>query len=92
MAPNFAPSQHDLIHDMIVDEKLKTRQMADVAECSERSIKAIRLTFIISGPQKLLQLVAESLGLLRRPCLKLYVNISSRSLSYMYLEEMAVFL
>jgi hypothetical protein len=24
MAPNLAPSQHDLIHDMIVDEKLRT--------------------------------------------------------------------
>ncbi len=40
MAPNLASSQHDLIHDMIVDKKLKTRQMTNVAECSERSIKA----------------------------------------------------
>jgi hypothetical protein len=40
MAPNLAFSQHDLIHGMIVDKKLKSRQMADVAECSERPIKA----------------------------------------------------
>jgi transposase len=41
MAPNLAPSQHDLIHDMILDNTLKTREMANIAECSERSIKAI---------------------------------------------------
>jgi transposase len=52
MAPNLASSQHDLIHDMIVDEKLKTRQMADVAECSERSIKAIRSNLHYFGTTK----------------------------------------
>lgn len=31
MAPNLAPSQHDLIHDMILDQKLTTREMADAA-------------------------------------------------------------
>jgi hypothetical protein len=39
-APNLAPSQHNLNHDMIVGEKLKNRQMADNAKCTER--KAIR--------------------------------------------------
>ena len=52
MAPNLAPSQHNLIHDMIIDEKLKTRQMADVAECSERSIKAIRSNLHYFGTTK----------------------------------------
>jgi transposase len=52
MAPNLAPSRHDLIHDMIVDEKLKTRQMADVAKCSERSIKAIRSNLHYFGTTK----------------------------------------
>jgi hypothetical protein len=42
MAPNLASSQHDLIHDMIVDKKLNTGQIADLAECSECLIKAIR--------------------------------------------------
>lgn len=42
MAPNLAPSQHDLIRDMILDQILTTREMADAAGCSERSIKAIR--------------------------------------------------
>jgi hypothetical protein len=35
MAPNLAPSQHDPIHDMILDKKLKTHVMADIAECRE---------------------------------------------------------
>jgi hypothetical protein len=42
MAPNLAPSQHDLIRAMILDKKLKAREIASVAECSECSIKAIR--------------------------------------------------
>ena len=42
MAPNLASSQHDLIQDMILDKKLKTWQMTNVTECSERLIKAIR--------------------------------------------------
>jgi hypothetical protein len=29
MAPNLAPSQHDLIRDMILHQKLTTREMAD---------------------------------------------------------------
>jgi hypothetical protein len=41
MAQNLAPSQHDLIQDMILDNKLKAYEMANIAECSERSIKAI---------------------------------------------------
>jgi hypothetical protein len=52
MALNLAPSKHDLIHDMIVDEKLKTRQIASVAECSERSIKAIRSNLHYFGTTK----------------------------------------
>lgn len=52
MAPNLASTQHDLIHDMIVDKKLKTRQMADVTECSERSIKAIRSNLHYFGTTK----------------------------------------
>jgi len=36
-APNLALSQRNVIYDMIVSEKLKNRQMADNAECSERN-------------------------------------------------------
>jgi transposase len=42
MAPNLAPAQHDLIYDMVLDRKMKVRAMANAAECSERSIMAIR--------------------------------------------------
>src|SRR5580658_5709109 len=42
MAPNLAASQHELIRDMIVSKSLKTDQMADIAGCSPRSVKAIR--------------------------------------------------
>jgi len=42
MAPNLAASQHDMIRDMIMSKSLKTDQMADVAGCSPRSVKAIR--------------------------------------------------
>lgn len=43
MALNLAFSQHDLIHDIIVNKKLKSHQMGEVAKCSERLIKVMRL-------------------------------------------------
>jgi len=91
MAPNLASSQHGLIQDMIIDKKLKTRQMANVVECSERSIKAIRSNIHYyrttktppngSGrPRSITPLILEALcdHLLKKPEL--------------YLEEMEVFL
>jgi hypothetical protein len=91
MAPNLASSQHDLIHNIIVDKKLKTRQMANVAKCSKRSIKAIRSNPYYFGttkaplnsgrrPRSITPLTLEALceHLLKKPEL--------------YLEEMAVFL
>lgn len=42
MAPNLAVSQHDPIRDMILSRSLTTPQMANVAGCSERSIRHIR--------------------------------------------------
>jgi transposase len=42
MAPNLAALQHGLIRDIISAETLTTTQMAAVAGCSKRSIKAIR--------------------------------------------------
>jgi hypothetical protein len=52
MAPNLAPSQHDPIRAIILDKMLKTREMANVAECSERSIKAIRSNLYYFGTTK----------------------------------------
>ncbi|RYN15552.1 hypothetical protein AA0115_g12996 [Alternaria tenuissima] len=52
MAPNLAASQHDLIRDMILDNSLTTPQMADVAGCSERSIRHIRSNLRCFGTTK----------------------------------------
>lgn len=52
MAPNLAPSKHDLIRAMILDKKLKTPEMANVAECSERSIKTVRSNIHYFGTTK----------------------------------------
>lgn len=91
MAPNLAHSQHDLIHDMVLDKKMKVREMANVAECSERSIMAIRSNIRHFGSTKappngggrprsitpqMLEVLCEHL--LEKP--------------WLYLEEMAVFL
>ena len=91
MAPNLAPSQHDLIRDMILDNKLKAYEMANIAECSERSIKAIRSNVHYFGttkapfngrgrPRSITSPMLEALceHLLEKPEL--------------YLEEMALFL
>jgi transposase len=91
MAPNLALSQHDLVGDMILDGKLTTRKMAAAADCSERSIKAMRSNFRCFGSTKappnrrgrrqsmtphMLQVLRERL--LEKPGL--------------YLEEMALFI
>jgi transposase len=52
MAPNLADSQHDQIRDMILSKSLTTTQMADIAGCSTRSIKAIRSNLRYFGTTK----------------------------------------
>ncbi|CAG5189810.1 uncharacterized protein ALTATR162_LOCUS12089 [Alternaria atra] len=42
MAPHLATSQHHLVRDMILDGMLTAAQIATVADCSKRSVKAIR--------------------------------------------------
>lgn len=42
MAANLAASQHRLIGDMIESKSLASAQMADVAGCSDRTIRSIR--------------------------------------------------
>jgi hypothetical protein len=41
MAPNLVAAQHEQIHAMIQAEHLTTDQIAEVAECSSRSVEAI---------------------------------------------------
>ena len=91
MAPNLAASQHELIRDMILSKSLTTAQMADVAGCSERSIRYIRSNLRCFGsvkappnsagrPRTVIPLMLDALldHLLEKPDL--------------YLEEMAIFL
>lgn len=52
MAPNLAASQHDQIRDMVLSKSLTDVQMADVAGCSTRSIKAIRSNIRCFGTTK----------------------------------------
>lgn len=42
MAPNLAVAQHELIHGMIEGGELTAKQIAALAGCSSRSVKAIR--------------------------------------------------
>jgi hypothetical protein len=41
MAPNLAASQHDMIRDMILSKSLRDIEMAAVAGCSDRSVRAL---------------------------------------------------
>jgi hypothetical protein len=91
MAPNLAPSQHDLIRDMILHQKLTTREMAEAAGCSEHSIKAIRSNLRYFGSTKAppnggrgcRSLTPQMLGVLQE-----HLVVKPE----LYLEEMAVFL
>lgn len=42
MAPRLLPSKLEMIYDMILSKSLNISQMAEAAECSERSIINIR--------------------------------------------------
>jgi hypothetical protein len=49
MAPRLPPAKLQFIHDMIQSKSLTTSQMADAAECSERTIKNIRKNLRLFG-------------------------------------------
>ena len=42
MAPNLAPSEHSQISDMLHSKSLKADQIAEVVNCSPRSVYAIK--------------------------------------------------
>jgi transposase len=52
MAPNLAESQHAEIRDMILSKSLNAVQMAKVAGCSDRSVRAIRSNLRYFGSTK----------------------------------------
>lgn len=91
MAPNMAASQHDLIRDMILARSLSTAQMAKVAGCSERSIKAIRSNLRCFGSTRA---PANGGGRRRAITSPMLEALCGHLLEKpgLYLEEMAVFL
>ena len=91
MAPNLAASQHDLIRDMILASSLTTVQMAAVAGCSERSVKAIRSNLRHFGSTKA---PANGGGRRRTITSSMLEALCDHLLEKpgLYLEEMAVFL
>jgi transposase len=91
MAPTLAASQHAIIHDMIVSGDLSTKQMADVAGCSDRSIKHIRSNLRCFGTTK-----APPNGVGRRrsitPPMLQALQEHLLEKPGLYLDEMALFL
>lgn len=49
MAPNLAPSKHELIYDMIHSGELSVSQMAQAAGCSKRTILRISANIRLFG-------------------------------------------
>lgn len=91
MAPNLAPAQHDLIYNMVLDKKMKVRAMANTAECSKRSIMAIRSNIRYFGGTKAPPNSGEQPWSIMPQMLEvLYKHLLEKP--DLYLEEMAVFL
>ncbi|THC88362.1 hypothetical protein EYZ11_012193 [Aspergillus tanneri] len=91
MAPNLAASQHELIRDMILSRSLTTAQMADVAGCSERSIRYIRSNLRLFGSVKAPPNKAGRPRTVTPPMLDaLREHLLAKP--DLYLDEMAVFL
>ena len=90
MAPNLASSKHDLIRDMILDEKLKTNKIAEAAEYSERSVKGIYSNIRHYGTTK----APPNSGGRPRSIIPLIIDVLCDHLLEkpgLYLEEMATF-
>jgi len=76
---------------MILDNKLKTNEMADIAECSERSIKAIRSNLHNYGSTKAPPNGGGRPRLITPPMLETLCDHLLEKPG-LYLEEMVVFL
>jgi transposase len=91
MAPRLAASQHQLIGDMILSGSLKQADMAAVAGCSERSIRAIASNLRHFGKTKAPPI---SVGRRRRITPQMLDALFEHLLEKpgLYQDEMAVFL
>jgi predicted transcriptional regulator len=91
MAPNLAPSKHELIYDMIHSGELSMNEMAQAAGCNKSTISRISSNIRMFGsvkappikggrPRNITPVMLEALcdHLIEKPAL--------------YLDEMAVFL
>ena len=76
---------------MIVNKKLKTRQMANVAKCSERSIKVIRLNLYYFGTIKAPLNSSGRSRSITPPMLEALCEYLLEKLG-LYLKEIAIFL
>ena len=91
MAPNLALSQHDLIRDMILDGSLTQQQMADVAGCSDRTIRNIATNVRLFGSTRA---PANGAGRRRQITPPMLDALIDRLIGKpgLYRDEMAVFL
>lgn len=91
MAPRLPASKLHFIRDMIQSQSLTTSQMADAAECSERTIKNVRRNLRLFGnvhspPNRIGQRRSVTPLMLEALCDRLLEKPG------LYLDEMAIFL
>jgi hypothetical protein len=91
IAPNLAVSQHDLVCDMLLDGSLMQVEMANVAGCSDRTIRNIAANLQLFGRTK-----APANGARRRRSVTppMLAALCDRLIEKprLYRDEMAVFL
>jgi hypothetical protein len=90
MAPHLAASQHELIRDMILSKSLKQVDMAAVAGCSDRSIRAIASNLRCFGKTRA---PANGVGRRRRMTPQMLDALRERLLEKagLYQDEVAIF-
>jgi transposase len=91
MAPNLAVSQHDLVRDMLLDGSLTQVEMANVAGCSDRTIRNIATNLRLFGRTKA---PANGAGRRRSVTPPMLAALCDRLIEKpgLYRDEMAVFL
>lgn len=91
MAPNLPTWKREFIRDMILSGSLTTSQMADAAECSERSITTIRSNLQLFGSTRAPRNPPGRRSTITPPMLEALCEHLLEKPG-LYLDEMAVFL
>jgi transposase len=91
MPPNLAASQHAIIRDMVLSKSLKVKEMAAVAGCSDRTIRAIASNLRYFNSTKA---PSNGVGRRRRVTPQMLEALCERLVEKpgMYQDEMVVFL